>query len=145
MTLSKKPQQLRTWRNALSFKGGYSPAARYWPATGPFDLALLPEHAGSGRWTTCRFRPFSSAANRFRSRERKSSQLRGGQVEGERQAEARLTARATLLLAASSNEATVSEGGSRQFSWVRHLPPAFLIRLQSPSAWSRRSGPTCAA
>ena len=24
------------------------------------------------------------------------------------------------------------EAGSGQFSWVKHLPPAFLIRLQSP-------------
>jgi len=37
------------------------------------------------------------------------------------------------------------EGGSRQFSWVKHLPPAFLIRLQSPLASSGDSGPTCAA
>jgi hypothetical protein len=32
-----------------------------------------------------------------------------------------------------------------QFSWVKHLPPALLIRLQRPLASTRGSGPTCAA
>jgi hypothetical protein len=37
------------------------------------------------------------------------------------------------------------KGAFRQFSWVKHLPPALLIRLQRPLASSRGSGPTCAA